>query len=67
VGAEVAHYVLPEKLDNLLPGDFEEPHCLDLFGEVVDGYQHEPQLRLRSGVQSNYVQPVNTRGTIPKD
>jgi len=35
---EMAHYVLPEELDNLLPGDFREMHCLDPFGEV-GGYQ----------------------------
>jgi len=36
---EAAHYVLPEKLDNLLSGDFREWHCLNPFGQVVGGYQ----------------------------
>ena len=37
---EATHYVLSKELDNLLPGDFREWHCLDdLFGEVVSGYQ----------------------------
>ena len=35
---EAIHYVLPQKPDNLLPGDFGERHCLDSFGEVVGGY-----------------------------
>ena len=35
---EVTYYVLPEKLDNLLPADLGEWHCLDPFG-VVGGYQ----------------------------
>jgi len=30
-------YVLPEELDNLLPGDLGERHCLDPFGEIVGG------------------------------
>jgi len=33
------HYVLPEELDNMLPGDFKERHCFDPFGEIVGGYQ----------------------------
>jgi len=36
---EATPYVLPEKLDNLLPGDFGERHCLNPFGEVVVTYQ----------------------------
>jgi len=36
---KVTYYVLPEELDNLLPTDLREWHCLDLFGEVVGGYQ----------------------------
>ena len=36
---KVAHYVLPEELDNLLSGDFGEWHCLNPFGEVVNCYQ----------------------------
>jgi len=56
-GPEATHYVLPKKLDNLLPGDFREWHCLDPFGEIVSGYQQELQLRLRSGEWSTYVQP----------
>ena len=39
--SEVAHYVLPKELENLLPSDFREWHCLDSFGEVVGGYQEE--------------------------
>ena len=35
---KVAYYVLPQELDNLLPGDFREWRCLDPFGEVVHGY-----------------------------
>ena len=38
---EATHYVLTEELDNLLPGDFEEWHCLDPFGEIVDGFLQE--------------------------
>ena len=34
---EVAHYVLSEKLDNLLLVDFGEWYCLNLFGEIVCG------------------------------
>jgi len=37
--SEAAHYFLPEKLDNLLPGEFRKWHRLDLFGEVASGYQ----------------------------
>ena len=29
---ELVYYVLPKKLDNLLPGDFGEWHYLDPFG-----------------------------------
>ena len=29
--SEAAHYFLPEKLDNLLPDDFGEWHCLNPF------------------------------------
>jgi len=36
---EVTYYVLPEKFDNLLPGDLRERHCIDPFGEIVGGYQ----------------------------
>ena len=36
---EAAYYVLPEGLDNLLFDDFEKWHCLNLFGEIVGGYQ----------------------------
>ena len=36
---EEAHYVLPKELNNLLPGDLREWHCLELFGEVVGGHQ----------------------------
>ena len=36
---EATCYVLPAELDNLLPADLGERHCLDLFGEVVSGYQ----------------------------
>jgi len=36
---EATYYVLPEELDNLLPADLGERHCLDPFGEVVGGYQ----------------------------
>jgi len=35
--SEAAHYVAPNELDNLLPGNFGEWHCLDPFGEVVNG------------------------------
>ena len=45
----MTRFVLPEELDNLLLDDFGERHCLDLFGEIVGGYQQELQLRLRSG------------------
>ena len=34
---EAAHYVLLEKLDNMLLGDYREWHCLNPFGEVVGG------------------------------
>ena len=37
--SESAHYILSEKLDNLLSGDFEKWHYLNLFGEAVSGYQ----------------------------
>ena len=35
---KATYYALPEELDNLLPADLEDRHCLDPFGEVVDGY-----------------------------
>ena len=54
---KVTHYVLPEELDNMLPGDFGEPQCIDKFIEVVSGYQQKSQLRLRLGERSHYVQP----------
>ena len=38
-GSQSDIYVLPEKLDNLLPADLREWHCLDSFGEVVSDYQ----------------------------
>ena len=38
---ELVYYVLPKKLDNLLPGDFKEWHYLDPFGEVGGGYQEK--------------------------
>ena len=34
---EAAHYILLEKLDHMLFGDFREWHCLNPFGEVVSG------------------------------
>ena len=34
---EATYYVLSEELDNLLPADLGEQHCLDPFGEVVGG------------------------------
>ena len=43
---KAVHYVLPEELVNMLPGDFKERHCFDPFGEIVGGYQQKPQLRL---------------------
>jgi len=51
----VANNVLSEELDNLLPGDFREWHCLALFGEVVGDHQQEPQLELCSGELSDYI------------
>ena len=36
---EVAYYVLPEKLDNLLPADLREQYCLNPLGKVVVGHQ----------------------------
>ena len=42
VGEPEAAYLLLEKLDNLLPNDFGEWHCLDPFGEVVGAHQQEP-------------------------
>ena len=36
---EATCYVLPAELDNLLPADLGERHCLDSFGEVVSGYR----------------------------
>ena len=36
---KATYYVLPEELDNLLPADFGERYCLDLFDKVVGGYQ----------------------------
>ena len=41
---EVTYYVLLEELDNLLPVELGERHCLDPFGEVISDYQQEPQL-----------------------
>ena len=35
--SEETNYVLPEQLDNLLPTNFEERYCLDLFAKVVGG------------------------------
>jgi len=35
--SEVAHYVLSEELDNLLPVDFGKWYCLNPFGEIVGG------------------------------
>ena len=37
--SEAIYYVLPEKLDNLLPADLRERYCLDPFGKVFSGYQ----------------------------
>ena len=34
---EVTYYVLPEELDNLLPVELGERHCLGPFREVVGG------------------------------
>jgi len=36
---KATYYALPEELDNLLPADLEERHCLDSFDEVVSDYQ----------------------------
>jgi len=36
--SKATHYVLLEKLDNQLHGDFGEWHHFDPFGEVVGGY-----------------------------
>ena len=55
--SEAIHDVLPNKFDNLLSNNFGEWHCLNLFGELVGGYQLEPQLRLCLGEWTNYVQP----------
>jgi len=38
---KAAYYILPQERDNLLPGYFREWCCLDLFGEVVGGYEEE--------------------------
>jgi len=36
---KTAYYVLPEKLDNLLPADLGEQYCLNSLGKVVGGDQ----------------------------
>ena len=36
---EVAHDILPEELDNLLPCDVGERHCFHPLSEVVCGHQ----------------------------
>ena len=38
---KAAYYILPQEHNNLLPGYFGEWCCLDLFGEVVSGYEEE--------------------------
>jgi len=35
---EATYYVLLEELDNMLPADLGERHCLDPFGEENGGY-----------------------------
>jgi len=60
---KATHYVLPEELDNLLPSDFGERHCLDPF-EVVGGPPVGIALRLRSGEWSNYTQPLLHEGSM---
>ena len=46
---EATHDALLKEFENLLSSDLGEWRCLDQFGEVVDSYQEEPQLRLSSG------------------
>jgi len=59
---EATHDVLPKKLDNMVTSDFREWHRFDPFGELVDGYQQEPQLRLSSRECINYGQPLLHKG-----
>jgi len=35
--SKVAHYVLSEEIDNLLPVDIGESYCLNPFGEIICG------------------------------
>ena len=42
---KATYYVLPKKLDDVLPGDFGERHYLDPF-EVIGDYQKKSYLRL---------------------
>ena len=46
---EVAHNILQEELDNLLPCDIRERYCFHPLSEVVCGHQQESELRQRSG------------------
>jgi len=54
---EATYDVLPKKFDNMLPSDLRERHCLNPFGEVIGGYQQEPQLKLCQRKWTNYIKP----------
>ena len=59
---EATHDVLPKEFDNLLSSDLGEWRRLDQFGEVVDGYKEEPQLRLSSGSGLTISNPYCMKG-----
>ena len=60
--SEATHDVLLKKFDNLLSSDFGEWHHLDAFGEVISGYQQEPQVKLCSREWTTTSNPLCMKG-----
>jgi len=54
---KVAHDVLPEEFDDLLPCDVGERHYFHSLSEVVCNDQHEPELRLCMWKRTYYIKP----------